>query len=142
MVLYNFWIEDGKDLAREIADVSKVANANNSLIVKVDADFDNLTVSVNSIDYNTATNEFEDNLENQYLTIRGLIAYSSFLPMSVSDDLLEFLKGKIPEVKRDMEIFDEACLNSTVESDMEELNRKYGIEKHTLNLLYKLSKEK
>jgi len=140
MIQYHLDTQDGPQLAKDLDKISIVAVAHSSLVVSMELKWDKLIVEVNSIDFNTGTNKFEDNIENQYWTIRGLISEYGMEPNGVTPDLLVYMKEQIQVVTNDMNDLNDACLNTNIESDMVELDRKYQIEKTVLNLIYKLSK--
>ena len=140
MIHYYLGTSNGEILARQLDDLSAVALSNQSMVIDMSQQYDDLLVEVNSLEFNTEINKFQDNLVNQYRTIRGMIALSNEIPKGVTQDLLKYMQERIPTLKRDMNLFDEACLNTNNEKDMHVLNDNYILEKRTLNLVYALSK--
>ena len=138
MIVYK--LEKGDKVFGEISKISAVLKNNGGFIDTIADNDDYLLVYTKVLEYQPEYELFGVDPDGEYQAIRELVA-QGIDPSTVSSVIRRFLKSKIPEINNDMDLFNEACLNSLDEKEQNEMNRKYGIERKMLDLVYRLSKK-
>jgi len=138
MVHYNLKTEDAQTMAQELDNLSACVQLSNSIMSDVANQCDHLLVEVMALDFNSETNAFERNIGNTYDVINCALKYD-MEPVGVTQDVLDYMVAKIPRIKTEIKMLDDACLNAVDEDDMEDLNKRYLVKTRLLNLVYRLS---
>ena len=138
MVHYNLKLEDAQTMANELDDLSACVQVSNAIMSDISNQGNHILVEVMALDFNTQTKEYERNIGNTYDVINCALQYG-MEPVGVTQDVLDYLVAKIPRIKKEIAMLDDACLNAVDPDDMDELNVKYVAKTKLLNLVYRLS---
>jgi len=138
MVHYYLKLEDTQTMANELDDLSACVQTSDAMISDICNFSDHLLVEVISLDFNTVAEKFENNVENVYNSIACGLQYG-LSPVGVKQEVLDFMVAKIPVIKKDISLLDDACLNAGSPELMEALNERYLAQSKLLNLVYQLS---
>jgi hypothetical protein len=138
MIHYKLTLQNAQTLAQEMSDIAHSASNNNALITNIVNFDDHVIVEVTALDFNLFEKKLEENVQHAYDAL-GASLKEGLEPISVTPNVLEYMKRMIPVIKEEIAMLDDACLNASTEELMEEFNRSYTAKTKLLNLVFKLS---